>query len=143
MFAEPLKETPPIVLAVCNIVATEAVVAKLELTALEELTANEAVVAKLELTALEELTANEAVVAKLELTANEADTAKLELTAFKTYEAVVAVPCKEPVNPAVAMTLPVTCTCEPDAKIRFDRSAPSPVPLPTINALCAEEERLY
>ena len=71
---------------------------------------NEAVVAKLELTALDALTANEAVVA------NE------------------AVPCNDPVNPAVAMTLPVTCTCEPEAKIRFDRSAPKPVPFPTIKA---------
>ena len=61
MFAEPLKETPPIVLAVCSIVATEAVVAKLELKAYEELATNEAVEAKLELKAYEELATNEAV----------------------------------------------------------------------------------
>ena len=32
--------------------------------------------------------------------AYDAVVAKLELTAFKTYEAVVAVPCKDPVNDA-------------------------------------------
>ena len=37
---------------------------------------------------------------------------------------------------------PVTCNVEPAAKIKFDL-APSAVPLPTIKALCAEDERLY
>ena len=44
-----------------------------------------------------------------------------------------AVPCNDPVNPAVAITLPVTCTVEPEAKIKFDLE-PSAVPFPTINA---------
>jgi hypothetical protein len=79
-----------------------------------------------------------------------------------TAKANEAVPCNEPVNPAVDSTLPlntagpmfvnvldpdtikdpVICTCEPEAKIRFDL-APSDVPLPTIKALCAEDEILY
>ena len=37
---------------------------------------------------------------------------------------------------------PVICTCEPDANIRFDLET-SAVPLPTIKALCADDERLY
>ena len=37
---------------------------------------------------------------------------------------------------------PVICTCEPEAKIRFDL-ATSDVPLPCINADSTEDERLY
>jgi hypothetical protein len=37
---------------------------------------------------------------------------------------------------------PVICTCEPEAKIRFDL-APSDVPLPTINADWADDDKLY
>ena len=53
-----------------------------------------------------------------------------------------AVPCKDPVNPPVAITLPVICTCDPEAKIKFDLK-PSAVPLPTIKADCADEAILY
>ena len=38
--------------------------------------------------------------------------------------------------------LPVTCTCEPEAKIKFDLDA-FDVPLPTMNADCADDSRLY
>jgi hypothetical protein len=74
--------------------------------------------------------------------ANEAVNAYEALTAFKTYEEVVAVPCKDPVNPAVATMLPVICTTEPEAKIKFDLAL-SAVPLPTIKALCADDDILY
>ena len=79
--------------------AVVAVVAKLELTALDALTANDAVVAKLELTDRDALTANDAVVAKLELTdidaltANEADVANpIKLPLIETSYAPVVPP---------------------------------------------------
>jgi hypothetical protein len=37
---------------------------------------------------------------------------------------------------------PVICTCEPEAKIKFDLAAPD-VPFPTIKADCADDDRLY
>ena len=74
-----------------------------------------------------------------------------------------AVPRNDPVNPAVDATLPlntagpmfvnvpdpdtikdpVICTCDPEAKIKFERSSPLPVPFPTIKALCADDAILY
>ena len=57
---------------------------------------------------------------------------------FNAYD---AVPCSDPVNPAVAITLPVTCTVDPEAKIRLDRE-PFDVPFPTINADSADDTLL-
>ena len=37
---------------------------------------------------------------------------------------------------------PVICTCEPEAKTKFDLAAPL-VPFPIIKALCADEDILY
>ena len=89
------------------------------------------------------VTANEPVIMADPVNGNAASPALGAYEALSACVANEAVPNNDPVNPAVAITLPVICTWEPEAKIKFDRSAPSPVPLPRINADCAEEDILY
>ena len=86
--------------------------------------------------ALNAWVANEAVVA------NELEIANELVTALDDETAKDAVPNKEPVNPWVAITDPVTWNCEPDANTRLLLFAPCPVPFPIIKADCADDDIL-
>ena len=52
-----------------------------------------------------------------------------------------AVPCNDPVILPDTFNEPVICTVDPAANIKFDL-VDSLVPLPKINALCIDEDKL-
>jgi hypothetical protein len=116
------------------LVAKEAVVAKLELVAKEAVVAKLEDTAKLALVAKLLLIANDEVVEKLALVAKLEDKAKLALVAKEAVVAKLAVPNNEPVNPNVDIVEPVTI------KLPLTRDVPTTckdeladvIPIPTL-----------